>query len=118
LDLQIRCCLIEEGIAIAYHVAEGTMLSINRMFRQIWLSGALLLPVTITGCAVRAGVGYRVYDPYYSDYHVWGPDEEVYYNQWTTANHRPHTEFRKLNKEDQKAYFNWRHESHPEPARR
>jgi hypothetical protein len=94
------------------------MLLRNRSFRQILLSGALLLPVMTAGCAVHAGVGYRVYDPGYSDYHVWGPDEEVYYNQWVTENHRPHTDFRKLNKDDQRAYFNWRHTNHPENQQR
>lgn len=92
---------------------------ITRNFRQMMLSGVLLLPVTIAGCAVHAGVGYRVYDPYYSDYHVWGPGEQVYYNQWAgESHHDPHRDFRKLNKDDQKAYFNWRHQNHPEAERK
>jgi hypothetical protein len=28
-----------------------------------------------TGCAEHRG--YRVYDPYYSDYHQWTPDEDA-----------------------------------------
>jgi hypothetical protein len=98
---------------------EDRMSLITRNFRQMMLSGVLLLPVTIAGCAVHAGVGYRVYDPYYSDYHVWGPGEQVYYNQWAgESHHDPHRDFRKLNKDDQKAYFNWRHQNHPEAERK
>jgi hypothetical protein len=53
---------------------------------------------------------YRVYDPYYSDYHVWNNDEVVYYNQWATETHHdPHADFRHLPKEDQKSYWTWRH---------
>ena len=47
-------------------------------------------------CATHVGVGYRVYDPYYSDYHVWGPDEGVYYNRWAVENHRENRDFRRL----------------------
>ncbi|MFZ2002740.1 MAG: hypothetical protein WA239_17130 [Candidatus Sulfotelmatobacter sp.] len=44
--------------------------------RPYW---ARLVPRTITK---------RVYDPYYSDYHVWNDDEVVYYQQWAHEYHR------------------------------
>jgi hypothetical protein len=72
------------------------------------MAGALATPVIITGCAAR--VGYRVYDPYYRDYHVWDDHESAYYQQWAVANHRdPHRDFRKLNHDQQKEYWTWRH---------
>jgi len=53
---------------------------------------------------------YRVYDPYYTDYHVWNDDEVVYYNRWAAETHRdPHRDFRKINKDEQKEYWTWRH---------
>lgn len=53
---------------------------------------------------------YRVYDPYYSDYHVWNDTEIVYYRQWAVENHRDeHRDFRKLRPEEQKEYWTWRH---------
>jgi len=58
------------------------MLFGTKYVRSILLSAALLLPVMITGCAARVGVGYRVHDPYYSDYHAWDGPEVGYYNQW------------------------------------
>jgi hypothetical protein len=38
-----------------------------------------------TACAEHH---HRVYDPYYSDYHVWNDDEVVYYRQWARDHHR------------------------------
>ncbi len=83
------------------------MLFKNKHVRAALLTGALLLPAMFTGCS--AHVGYRVYDPYYSDYHVWGPGETVYYNRWAADNHREKRDFRKLSKEEQHQYWTWRH---------
>jgi hypothetical protein len=78
------------------------------------LAGCLLAQVTITGCAARVGVGYRVYDPYHSDYHHFDDHERVFYNQWTVETHKaPDREFRKMNRDDRNAYWNWRHD-HPD----
>src|ERR1700728_229792 len=57
---------------------------------------SLLAATVLTGCAAHVGVGYRVYDPYYGDYHVWNDAEVGYYNQWTVETHRPHRDYRKL----------------------
>jgi hypothetical protein len=60
---------------------------------------------------------YRVYDPYYTDYHVWNDDEVVFYRQWTTETHRDASrEFRKIPPEEQKEYWTWRH-NHGDPNR-
>lgn len=69
--------------------------------------------VGMAGCAGSAAVGYRVYDPYYNDYHVWEGPEPGYYNQWIIETHRPHREFRRLRPEEQHEYWTWRH-SHPD----
>lgn len=53
---------------------------------------------------------YRVYDPYYTDYHVWNHDEDDYYRSWASETHRdPHRDFRKLPANEQKDYWTWRH---------
>src|SRR5580692_7860615 len=84
------------------------MLPMNR-FRKLLMALALVLPWAFSSCAVRAGVGYRVYDPYYRDYHVWGDPEVTYYNQWVVETHRPHTDYRRLRPEEQHQYWDWRH---------
>jgi hypothetical protein len=73
------------------------------------LTASLFAAVLLTGCEAHVGVGYRVYDPYYGDYHVWNDPEIGYYNQWVVETHRPHRDFRKLSREDQHAYWTWRH---------
>ena len=53
---------------------------------------------------------YRVYDPYYTDYHAWNGDEVVYYQRWAGETHRdPHRDFRRLPPREQKEYWTWRH---------
>ena len=53
---------------------------------------------------------YRVYDPYYTDYHTWNDTESGYYHQWATENRRdPGRDFRKLLPDEQKEYWTWRH---------
>jgi len=75
---------------------------------SLLLAAALASSLAGIGCAEHHS--YRVYDPYYTDYHTWNNDEVVYYNQWVGETHRdPHRDFRHLSKEDQKEYWTWRH---------
>jgi hypothetical protein len=83
----------------------------NRWLGLLLLGAAIISPVLISGCAEHAQV--RVYDPYYSDYHVWNDHEVVYYRQWVGETHRPYREFRKLPQGEQREYWNWRHH-HPD----
>jgi hypothetical protein len=57
----------------------------------------------------HVAVGYRAYDPYYSDYHTWNDGENVYYNRWVVESHHPHRDYRRLPRHDQRAYWQWRH---------
>jgi hypothetical protein len=76
--------------------------------RSLFLAATLSFSVLGTACAEHHP--YRVYDPYYSDYHEWNGGEVVYYQQWSRENHRDeHRDFRKLKPEEQKEYWNWRH---------
>ena len=78
-----------------------------KIVRILFLSAALACGALGTACAHHY---YRVYDPYYSDYHVWDNDEVVYYQQWAREYHRdPHRDFRKLPPAEQKEYWTWRH---------
>ncbi len=73
----------------------------------LYLLALLLASLAGTACEHRY---YRVYDPYYTDYHVWNDEETRYYHQWTAETHRDHDrEFRKLRPEEQKDYWTWRH---------
>ena len=73
--------------------------------------------LTAVMAASMAGIGcehryhsYRVYDPYYTDYHVWDDREIGYYHRWTNETHRDRDrDFRRLSPEEQKEYWTWRH---------
>jgi hypothetical protein len=64
-----------------------------------------------TGCAARVGV----YDPAYRDYHHWDAREDLAYHNYWMENHgrEPYRDYGKLNENEQKDYWNWRH-SHPD----
>jgi hypothetical protein len=76
--------------------------------------GTLLLSAgLLAGCGGgHVAVGYRAYDPGYSDYHTWDDHETVYYNQWVVETHRPPRDYRRLRRNDQRAYWQWRHNHH------
>jgi hypothetical protein len=84
------------------------MKSASKYLAAFSLATGLALSLAGAGCAEhRYG---RVYDPYYSDYHVWNNDEVVYYQQWSNETHRDsHREFRRLPPDEQKEYWTWRH---------
>jgi len=79
----------------------------SRLISSLLLSAVFLLPLIGAGCSGR--VTYRAYDPYYHDYHRWDDHEQVYYRQWVVENHKPDRDFRKLDRDDQKQYWDWRH---------
>jgi hypothetical protein len=69
----------------------------------------VLLMIATSSCATRVTAGYRAYDPGYRDYHVWGPSESAYYNRWAVETHRRNRDYRRLNRREQREYWNWRH---------
>ena len=74
-----------------------------------WLL-ASILGSSLAGIACGGHHYYRVYDPYYTDYHHWDRDEDAYYQRWADETHRdPHRDFRRLRPEEQKEYWTWRH---------
>ena len=76
--------------------------------RSLLLAAALASSLAGIGCAEHHS--YRVYDPYYTDYHVWNNDEVVYYHRWADENHRDRNrDFKSLRPEEQKEYWTWRH---------
>lgn len=80
------------------------MPKLSKLLPAITLCAALGAPIAMTGCAVHE----RVYDPYYHDYHNWN-GETVYYNQWETETHRSHQDFKQRPADQQKQYWDWRH---------
>jgi hypothetical protein len=78
---------------------------LNCGFQKLALSGLLLTSALFAGCAAHV----RYYDAGHSDYHRFGPTERPYYSRWATENHHDHDDFKRLNSNDQRAYWDWRH---------
>jgi hypothetical protein len=89
---------------------EGKVLSMTTWTRQVTIGFAFSITAAMMGCA--GSITYRTYDPYYHDYHVWNAAEVPYYNRWTVETRHPNVEYQHLHKNDQQAYWRWRHD-HP-----
>jgi hypothetical protein len=74
-----------------------------------WAGG--FAATAVVGLALfTAGCTHHYYDSYHNDYHRWDASETGYYNQWVIEVHAdPHRDYRHLSKEDQKRYWDWRH---------
>ena len=83
----------------------------QRFLSTALLAVAFAAPLLTTACAEHRY--HRTYDPYYHDYRRWDNNETGYYNQWTVETHRDqHRDFRKLNRDEQHEYWEWRHNHH------
>ena len=79
----------------------------SRPLSSLLLAAALLSSFAGVACEHHY---YRVYDPYYTDYHYWNADEDAYYHRWAEETHRDwHRDFRRLPEREQKEYWTWRH---------
>jgi hypothetical protein len=83
-----------------------------RTMGTILLAAATLAPLALSGCAARV----RVYDDYHADYHYWDGREDRAYRAWLAERHYEYREYARLNREEQREYWNWRH-NHPNAAR-
>jgi hypothetical protein len=72
----------------------------------------LVLIAGLSGCVVGVRGG-RYYDPYYHDYHVWNDAEEAHFRIYLGQRHEPYREYRRLDGEHQRGYWEWRH-AHPD----
>lgn len=70
------------------------------------LGAAMLTPLVTSGCAAHV----RYYDEYHSDYHRWDDDEARAYRVWLAERHYEYREFNRLSREQQRDYWNWRHD--------
>jgi hypothetical protein len=75
------------------------------------LGGSALLPaIALAQERNRPVPDARVYDRNHRDYHQWNGDEDRLYRQYLTDHHRAFREFSRMNKKQQGAYWQWRHE--------
>ena len=77
---------------------------------------AAALASSLAGFACASHHYYRVYDPYYTDYHVWNDQEDRAYRMYLQENRREYVEYPKVKTTEQTEYWKWRHE-HPDDDR-
>jgi hypothetical protein len=82
------------------------MFPIKRILGSAFLAVSLFIAVAGSGCAARL----RIYDESHSDYHKWDRNEDVVYRSYWNGRNQPYRDYDKLNKDEQKEYWNWRHD--------
>lgn len=85
------------------------MSHIKRILSSTCFAAIFLVAIVSSGCASRV----RVYDDYHSDYHTWGRDEDGAYHRYWNERREQYRDYNKLDKDEQKNYWNWRHD-HPD----
>jgi hypothetical protein len=85
------------------------MRGLSRSVRDVFRLPVMLAVLIVTPACATHRHYYRSYDPYYNDYHVWGPSEDRYYQQWVIETRRRHRGYRKLKRHEQREYWEWRH---------
>ena len=82
------------------------MFRINRYLWPLVLGAAMLSPMLTIGCAARV----RYYDSYHRDYHRWNDREDRDYRVWLGERHYEYRDFNRLDRDQQRDYWNWRHD--------
>jgi hypothetical protein len=84
------------------------MLRIKGFLGPLVLGASMLAPLLTVGCAEHV----RYYDDYRADYHPWNDGEVRAYRVWLVERHYEYRDFNRLNREQQRDYWRWRHD-HP-----
>jgi len=85
----------------------------SRFWSTALLSAALMAPIAMAPRVLLAEdqKAVRTYhDKQHNDDHAWNGQEDKAYGIYAKQNHRKHSDFSKLNENDQQGYWNWRHE--------
>ena len=90
-------------------------MQIRRLIGSLVLSAAIIAPPVVVSSAKAqdAEVHIRVYDRDHKDYHDWDEREDRAYRHYLADRRRDYIEFKRLNRREQREYWNWRHE-HPD----
>ena len=73
------------------------------------LGGTALMPATAQA-QDRDRHEQRMYDRAHRDYHAWNGDEDHLYREWLRDHHHKYRAFSHMNKKQQRAYWQWRHD--------
>lgn len=75
------------------------------------LSAGAVLPATAAAQdRDRRQTERRLYDRNHRDYHTWNGDEDRLYREYLQSHHRRFRAFARMNRSQQRAYWQWRHD--------
>jgi hypothetical protein len=90
------------------------MKKLSKWIGSSLLAAALVVPA-VAPVAVRAqDAAHRYYDANRKEYHNWDANEDASWRRYEADQHKKHKDFEKATKEEQQAYWDWRHD-HPDP---
>ena len=89
------------------------MRRIYRYISPIFLAAIFVAAGGSSGCTGEV----RIRDEYHGDWHRWNHDEDFSYRQYLEERHEEYREYSRLNSDEQKDYWKWRH-GRPENDRR
>jgi hypothetical protein len=96
------------------------MKAVYRYVGFVFLAGALAAPAAMVTSATPQEEEHhdkdkrKVYDREHKDYHNWDDNEDHAYRQYLGEQRMDYRDYEKLNRDQQNAYWNWRH-SHNDP---
>ena len=84
------------------------------LITAMFLGAALVAPMATQTVSAKpqVTVGVKIYDRDHKDYHVWDDNEVKFYDGWRHDHPEFKVDFRKNSREQQAAYWKWRHEHH------
>jgi len=87
----------------------------------VFLAGALAAPAALVTSARPQDDEHhdkdknRVFDSEHKDYHKWDKNEDHMYRQYLGDQHMDYRDYEKLDRDQQSAYWNWRHTRNADP---
>jgi hypothetical protein len=98
-------------------------MSTRKVFLPALLVGLSMLPAVATVSAQDRDdharqQERRYYDSVHHDYHPWTDDENARYREFVNEHHWKYRDFSRLNKKDQREYWQWRHDHDTHEDRR
>ncbi len=92
----------------------------SRFISSLFLAAALVAPPAIMAAGrpqptqeEHHDKDHRYYDEDHKDYHDWDSKEDHAYRAYLKAQRKTYRAFDKMERSEQQAYWNWRHE-HPD----
>ncbi len=83
----------------------------QRIIGSLFLTAALMAPVSVVAAPKPQSASVQVFDKDHNDYHNWDDNENQAWGRFEVENKAKPREYKKANKKEQSQYWNWRHDN-------